>query len=68
VFEAAALSSLFGGSVIGWHDEGNGKVTMYFFASGEKRYQRNFVLLQSDQGPVWLMIIPPFEQFWGHLT
>jgi len=58
--KAEALASLSGGVVIGWHDEGNGNVTMYLFAEGEERYQRNFVFLQSDEGPVWLMIIPPF--------
>ena len=54
----AALASVPGGSVIGWHNEGNGKVEMYLFGKRGERYQRNFVLLESDQGSKWLMIIP----------
>ncbi len=57
----AAISSIRGGAtVIGWHYEGNGKVIMYLFGSDGSRWQRTFVLLESEKGKKWLMIIPPF--------
>ena len=47
-------------TAIGYHNEGDGKVTIYLLGNDGSRWVREFILLNTETSEKWFMVIGPY--------